>query len=257
MWRLLRIALLAIVLIAVAAQAWLTRATSRDWTDPLWIGVFPVNADGSDAAADYIAALEPADFASIDAFFAREAGRYDVAIDVPARVELYPEVSRRPPRLAPDAGPLTIALWSLRLRAYAWRAADTDGRPEPQIRVFVLYHDPDTSPTVPHSLGLQKGLIGVVYAFADAAMTGENGVVIAHEVLHTLGATDKYDPETLAPIWPDGYAEPERTPRHPQTYAEIMAGRRAVSAAEREMPASLASVVVGPATAREIAWIDP
>jgi len=52
---------------------------------------------------------------------------------------------------------------------------------EPEdIRIFVLYHDPALTPVVPHSLGLAKGLIGVVYAFAAPEMTGENAVVIAH-----------------------------------------------------------------------------
>jgi len=85
-------------------------------------------------------------------------------------------------------------------------------------------------------------------------MTPSNNVVIAHEILHTLGATDKYDPATLAPIYPDGYGDPEREPRFPQELTEIMAGRYALDASTFEMPASLADVVVGEATAREIRW---
>ena len=82
-------------------------------------------------------------------------------------------------------------------------------------------------------------------------------MVIAHEILHTLGATDKYDPETLQPLFPQGYAEPERNPRFPQSRAEIMAGRRASSEREAEMPDSLDETVVGPQTAREIHWPEP
>ena len=44
-----------------------------------------------------------------------------------------------------------------------------------------------------HSTGLQKGMLGVVNAFASADQEGSNAVVIAHELLHTFGATDKYD----------------------------------------------------------------
>ena len=101
---------------------------------------------------------------------------------------------------------------------------------------------PAFSRTVPHSVGLQKGLVGVVHAFASDRMTATNNVVIAHEVLHTLGATDKYDPATLAPHYPAGYAEPDREPRHPQVFTEIMAGRRAVDAHNFEMPESLKAV---------------
>jgi hypothetical protein len=109
---------------------------------------------------------------------------------------------------------------------------------------------------MPHSLGLQKGLVGVVYAFASRPMQGENAIVVTHELLHTLGATDEYDPNTLQPRFPEGYAEPQREPRFPQPLAEIMAGRRALSSSRAEMPDSLAEVVVGPTTAREIRWLS-
>jgi len=69
-----------------------------------------------------------------------------------------------------------------------------------------------------------------------------------------LGATDKYDPATDQPIFPDGYGEPDRQPRHPQAVAEIMAGRIALSEDETEMPDSLADAVIGAQTAREIGW---
>jgi hypothetical protein len=124
-----------------------------------------------------------------------------------------------------------------------------------RIRLFVLYHDPATLPTVPDSHGLQKGLVGVVHAFAVREMTGANNIVIAHELLHTVGATDEYDLASGAPLYPAGYADPGRKPLYPQAEAEIMAGRRALSPTEFDMPHSLAGVVVGPATAREIRWI--
>jgi hypothetical protein len=97
-------------------------------------------------------------------------------------------------------------------------------------------------------------MIGVVNAVAESDHEGSNNIVIAHELLHTLGATDKYDPATLAPIYPEGYGDPERQPRYPQELTEIMAGRYALDAHTFEMPASLADVVVGEATAREIRW---
>jgi hypothetical protein len=118
----------------------------------------------------------------------------------------------------------------------------------------VLYHDPSTLQRVPDSHGLQKGLMGVVHVFADPAMGGSNNVVIAHELLHTVGATDKYDLATGLPLYPDGFADPERDPRYPQEQTEIMAGRRPVSAQDAEIPRSLRQVIVGPATAREIKW---
>ena len=73
-------------------------------------------------------------------------------------------------------------------------------------------------------------------------------------LLHTIGATDKYSFSTLQPDYPIGYVEPERQPLHPQRFTEIMAGRRAVSESQAEMPASLRNVRLGAVTAREIGW---
>ena len=81
--------------------------------------------------------------------------------------------------------------------------------------------------------------------------------MITHEMLHTFGATDKYDLATLQPSYPEGYAEPQRNPRFPQEMAEIMGGRTPVDAQTAEMPASLADTLIGQATAREIGLLRP
>ena len=120
--------------------------------------------------------------------------------------------------------------------------------------MFVLYHDPALTPTVPHSLGLSKGLIGVVYAFAAPEMNGENNVVIAHELLHTVGATDKYNLADDLPRFPDGYGDPAQQPLYPQLTAELMAGRRVISPDKFSQALSLDEVVIGAATALEIRW---
>jgi hypothetical protein len=123
------------------------------------------------------------------------------------------------------------------------------------VRLFVVYFDPATTPRLEHSTGLRKGMLGVVNAFASAEYEGSNAVVIAHELLHTFGATDKYDRNTNAPIFPEGYADPEARPRHPQRRAEIMAGRIPITEAHSETPRSLKGAAIGEKTAREINWI--
>jgi hypothetical protein len=79
---------------------------------------------------------------------------------------------------------------------------------------------------------------------------------MAHEMLHTLGATDKYDLANGLPSWPAGYADPERKPLYPQTQAELMGGRIPIDAHHAEVPGSLSDVIVGAATATEIGWPD-
>jgi len=256
-WRNIRILALLLVLGAVALEQWLERVQTQSWRETLWVGIYPLNGDGSRTTQAYIEALKPEDFVPIETFFAREAHRYGVKLEQPVHVELYPEGSELPPVLAPDAGPLGIAWWSLRLRWFARHASTVPGRVPSRIRLFVVYHDPATLERAPDSHGMQKGLVGVVHAFATGAMTGANDIVIAHELLHTVGATDKYDLSTGEPLYPNGYGDPGQQPLFPQADAEVMAVRRALSAQESEMPRSLRGEVVGAATALEIRWTRP
>jgi hypothetical protein len=251
--KMLRILILLLVLLLVALTTWQERYLSTRWHDPLYVAIYPIAADDSPVTREYLAALDAESFKPIDRFFAREAQRYHLDTNEPFRTRLRPELQDRPPQRAADAGILATALWSLRLRYWAWRVSRHAHEPE-DIRMFVLYHDPALTPTVPHSLGLTKGLIGVVYAFAAPEMSGANDVVIAHELLHTVGATDKYDFTNDRPRFPNGYGDPVQNPLYPQLTAELMAGRRMLAPDKWEQAESLDEVVIGPATALEIRW---
>jgi hypothetical protein len=253
-WRSLRIAILLGVLLLVGVTTCEDRFRATAWRQPLYVAIYPISADDSPVTRAYVAGLDAKRFAPIDRFFASEATRYRIDIDDPVKTRLRPELPERPPARSPDASLPATILWSLRLRFWAWRVSGHVQDPE-DVRMFVMYHDPALSPVVPHSLGIEKGLIGVVYAFAAPVMDGGNDVVIAHELLHTLGATDKYDPGNDAPRFPDGYGDPHQTPLYPQKSAELMAGRRMTSATTWEQPSGLDEVVVGPATALEIRWL--
>jgi hypothetical protein len=254
-WRFIRITFLLLVLTAAAWSHWYDRLSTTDWDETLYVGVFPIDEAGNPVARDYIARLSANHIADVENFLNEEAREYGIGISRPVSVELYPPVIERPPERAANSSAFQNMWWSLKLRMYARRAARASGKPPPQVRIFVIYHDPTFSQSVPHSVGMQKGLVGVVHAFASDRMARTNNVVIAHEILHTLGASDKYDPATLAPLYPAGYAEPDRSPRYPQPFTEIMAGRRAIDDHNSEIPESLSPVVVGEATALEIRWI--
>ncbi len=252
MWRALRLAVLSLCLVAALAVTWGDRFRTTRWNEPLWIGIFPISADGRPLTADYIGSLDVARFADIETFFSEEARRYGLALDQPVRIALHKPATDLPPAIEPGTGVLGTMFWSLRLRIYAWRQARGQLA---DVRMFVMYHDPAFTDRVPHSLGLQRGLVGVVHAYAESQQDGANSIVIAHEFLHTVGATDKYDPRTLQPVYPEGFGEPAAEPRYPQAFAEIMAGRRALSPDAVEMPRSLSGLLVGSATATEINWI--
>jgi hypothetical protein len=249
----LRILFLLVVLLMVSLITWQDRYRSTRWREPLFVAVYPIAADDSPVTRAYVEALDAEGFKPIDEFFIREARRYHLHIDEPVKTRLRGELRERPPERRTDGGILATAFWSLRLRYWAWRVSGNAREPE-DIRLFVLFHDPALTPVVPHSLGLTKGLIGVVYAFASPAMSGANSVVIAHELLHTLGASDKYNPANDAPRFPDGYGDPQQIPMYPQLTAEVMAGRRLLSATQWEQARSLDETVIGPSTALEIRW---
>ncbi len=249
----LRILILLLVLLVVAVSTWRESYRSTRWREPLYVAIYPIAADDSPVTRSYLEGLDAERFKSIDRFFAREALRYHLRTLEPVRTRLRAESKERPPERAANAGILATAMWSLRLRYWAWHVSGHVPEPE-DIRLFVLFHDPSITPTVPHSLGITKGLIGVVYAFATPDMDGPNNVVMAHEMLHTLGATDKYNPANDAPRFPDGYGNPRQVPLYPQMFAELMAGRRMLSPNRWVQPDSLDQVVIGPATALEIRW---
>ena len=246
MWRKLRIAILLLFLGVAAYSNWYDRLSTTDWDETLYVGVFPIDDADNAVARDYIDAPVGRSHCRHRAVPQRGSdGASASASRAPSASDLYPPVAERPPERAAGAGILQNMWWSLKLRMYARRAARAPAGRRRRSASSCMYHDPSFTSAVPHSVGMQKGLVGVVHAFADAGMTRTNNVVIAHEILHTLGATDKYDPQTLAPLFPIGYAEPERDPLHPQTFTEIMAGRYAVDARTFEMPESLDEVVVG------------
>lgn len=252
----LRLWLLLALLAFVALGAWLERRRSTDWDEPLRVTVYPVAAAGAEASvAEYLAQLGDADFDVVEAFLAEEAQAFGLALDEPARVRVSPAAREPPPALPERPSRLGIAAWSLRLRWWAWRVEANDPLPPPDVQVFAVHHPAESRGPLPDSLGLAKGLTAIAHLYADAAAAGRNSVVLTHELLHTLGASDKYDPGSLQPLAPDGLGDPQQRPLYPQEFAEIMAGRVALSATRAEIPEDLDRVTVGTATAREIGWL--
>lgn len=253
MFKKIRVTFLLFILVVVALTTWTTKLRATSWSSTLYVVIYPINADGSEVSRAHIAALTHQSFAPIGDFMRSEAKRHGVPIADPVQVWLGPEVKTLPPAPPIGGNVLAIMWWSLQLRF--WAGQNDTAEHKPHIRLFALYHDPARSRALQHSLGLEKGMIGVVHVFASNRDAGGNNVVLAHEMLHTLGATDKYSFANNLPIHPQGYAEPAREPRYPQERAEVMGGRIPVSPAKAEMPEDLSQCVVGEATARELNWL--
>lgn len=244
-----RILILLLTFILLASVTVGERLWVRSATHPLQVAIYPVAMDAASAA--YLRQLTPGDFQDISVFLTTEAQRWKHRPAYPPRIVLHAPISELPP-MNPVHSRWDAIRLSLRLRWYAfhhtpfWASLG-------KVRMFVLYHPLQFDLSLPHSLGLQKGLLGVAHVFASDQQRAQNNVVIAHELLHTLGATDKYDAHGQ-PIYPQGFAEPYLEPRYPQARAEIMAGRIPISPTRSEIPRDLKSVEIGYATASEIGW---
>jgi len=252
MFKKIRIGILLLILAIVAGNAWLTGLRTTDWDIPLEMVVYPVNGDGSDVTADYISSLDRDVFQPIANFLGWEGEDYQLTVAEPLTVELSAEVDSLPPPAPFGGSRLQVMLWSLKMRWWAWRVDNYDG--PGNIKVFVVYYDPANHKELGHSLGLKEGLLCMVKAFASRNLAPRNNVIIAHELLHTLGATDKYDPATGMPLFPAGYGDPEQQPLYPQTRGEIMGGLIPRSETEGQMPSGLRYARIGPDTAAEIGW---
>lgn len=254
-FRALRITILLVLLFFVGMNAWLIKLRTTDWDQSLRVVVYPINGDGSKTSSDYISSLDTYAFESIEYYMQHEAERYELELRNPIRITLASKIDKIPPRPPRDRNRLGVILWSLKIRYWAF-SSDTYEGPTPDIQMFVLYFNPRVHKELDHSLGLEKGLIGMVNAFSGREREAKNNVVIAHEMLHTVGATDKYNLATSQPVYPEGYAKPDKKPLFPQEKAEIMACSIPLSENKTVMPEGLMHTVIGEKTAREIRWIQ-
>lgn len=248
----IRIALLLVLLVLVVHHQFNDKARVASWANPLFIAIYPVNAQGDALSRQYIERLEERDFEEIERFIKREGARYGLQLDRPVYVQLGDPIEASPP--APPIGGnfLQRAWWIAQMRWWRWRF-DNQGM-DPDVIVLARYFEPVNDRRLPHSTGVEQIRIAIANLFASNAMRGENLVVLAHEILHTIGATDKYDLASGLPIYPDGFAQPNLQPLFPQRIAEIMAGRIPIGETSARQAESLRQVIIGPRTAEEIGW---
>ena len=169
------------------------------------------------------------------------------------------EVDGVPPRLPPPD-----ASWLTRLRGtrafLRWFTSKSELFPEPGpdgTRLYLLLHaasEADRFDDV-HSVATRRGKLAIVFAPDDPEQWGNTEALIAHEVLHTVGALDHREADgTIA--HPAGYADPTASPLFPQEQAEVMALGIPVSPTKELRVTALEEVVVGRATAGEIGWLE-
>lgn len=250
----IRLTLLLLCLLIVAFTSAHQRVYTRNWNQIMEVVVFPINGDGHLSTDRYIQSLSDQSFTDINRWGEREARRHDLDLRKPFNVTLGAQIKRLPPSFPANANTVDVLFWGLRFRYWAWRNTPDDGSLT-RVRMFVVYQSGEENKPLQHSLGLQKGLMGLVYAYSLDRQNAQNNIVIAHELLHTVGAIDKYSAYG-SPLHPVGYANPTRTPLYPQRNAEIMAGRIPTGGGQSYMAESLRSVIINRYTAAEINWLQ-
>ena len=247
--------MLLIILLAITSQDLYFYLKVNSWKEPISIHINPINGDGEKTTEQYINALRTEAIHNIALFLNKEATKYGISNKQIVTIQLGDEIKSKPPMLpGSDGNILSNIYWSIAFRIWSNWTQINSNTPGADINLYVVYFDPLKYSVVDYSVGLQKGMVGLINAYANATYQGSNNVIITHELLHILGATDKYYTHSNLPIFPTGFAEPDKSPLYPQTKAEIMGGRIPISPTYAIIPSNLEQVVIGKLTALEINW---
>jgi hypothetical protein len=255
-----RVALLALLLAAVAAFAWDRLATRRErnrWEVPVRVAVLVLG----EADPPAIEALDRA-LQALALGFAADLERYRAPMDgLPIAFDVVGPV--RPDRLPPADAPGPSLLARAQHALDLWRATRAADEAAPgfeplayDVRIYLVAGSagPDGRVSA-EGLGDHGGDVGIVRATLDRRDGLLAATVVAHEALHCLGATDKYD-EAGRAVPPGGLADPDLSPVYPQRRAEIMAGEVPLAPGRGRLPVHAGEIGIGPATAAEIGWSE-
>ncbi len=250
----MRVVALLSILFALVVGTWMTEKRLASWDRPAWVSVYPIVADDAALTMKYAQSVDESSFAAVNEFMARESRPYGITVTPAFYIQVAPVSTELPPEIPDQYSRAAIAWWSLKMRWWAWKMDFNADLPGTDIQMFILYHGVKSRNELDISVGMRKGRYGVVNAFAKKSMNPQNLVVFTHELMHVLGASDKYIRTTGEPEHPFGYADPNQHPLFPQKRAEIMGGRIPLSSVASRMPRSLEQCKIGTRTAEEIGF---
>ena len=251
-----RIALLALLLaftVAWGANLSWRRWSRGNWDRPIQVGLVLLSPAGDADAAKWRAAID-----LLSAHLDLEMARWRGPGGAPFQISVVGPVRWRGalPFSPPTGAPLDRAWHAVDV----WRTVrDIDRAAEGtaggfEVRIFFLC---DSLPGSHLGFAEGSGAVNGEVAFVRGSCGGDLTLAlqtIGHELLHTAGASDRYDAAGHARE-PDGLADPDRIPLYPQIHAEWMAGELALAPGRGRLPESLEELRVGAVTAREIGWI--
>lgn len=258
----LRVAVLGFVLVCVfvyAARDTLRRKARTSWERPLNVGVvlLELGVDGSEPEPAALTALTQR-LSVLEARLGAEAKRYRPALSAVVHFQAFgPLRVLAPPPTPAGEGVVDLLAYTWRQWRYTTRidaAAGVSSRALDAVIYVVAEPVLDEARKQVEGLSQQGGRIGFARIQLDESTVDLCLFVVAHELMHTLGASDKYGADGRALI-PSGLGDPEQSPRFPQLYAEVMARNRVIGQDSEAVPESLDELRVGTETAREIGWL--
>lgn len=198
---------------------------------------------------------------SLEKWFESEAKRVYNSQIKPFRFEILgPAFNEKTPPTLPTEND---SLWTRYKQTSAFikffndRFAQTGANPDNfdiKLYLYIYPADKGLDYDKQHSVGTTRGRFGVVFLPIGKQSAGRTTCLIAHEILHTVGASDKYDGSRLT-VYPDGYFFPAQ--RYPQQFAEIMALATPIDIGREKDADNLDTSRVGNKTAEEIGWKNP
>lgn len=259
------VALLALAAVVVYVQSLLAADEKiQSWEEPLDVAVIQLLPAGVTIPeayrAQFLGAPDENRAASLPAVprwlaaeMARTTGRARDAV----RLHLFDPMPVDDPLPRPSDSFFGRIVAGIRFRTFLKNTARRGGIDLAKfpIKLLLVYYDP-ARPVDKHSdsFGSFRDHAGLVYVPLSIAEIPHNVAEIAHELLHTFGAKDKYN-ESGA-VFPGGFAEPFRAPLFPQLYAEVMAGEVPMGPGRSRPVQNLGELRIGVETALEIGWVD-
>lgn len=254
MWKKIRVSILLLILFYVSFAAY--KDLNPNWDKATTVVVHPINIEKDPAVDEYIKKLTPQDFDVISQYLSSNATAYRNK-DTLIHFQLGSTIKDPPPLVdeAVASSAFSTGLWSLKFKLYSLMYRQKEDWSADTVMYLIYYHSKNVD-HLERSTALQRGRIALVNLYGEPNMTKTNNVIIAHEALHTFGAKDFYDTNTGVPIYPIGYAEPDKKPLYPQTKAEIMGGYILLNDKDFFIPDSFNEVVINKDTAKDVKWID-
>ncbi len=244
--------ILALVVVFAAHDVY-GRKARKDWDHTLSVAVVLLE-DGTldDAAIARFKERTPA----LEARLAAEQARWRTGAPKPFELSVFGPVKMHasPPPAPSEDGVVALAGHSWDMWRYLGPIDDEAGVASRAYdsRIYVVLHEPrGTGATFAEGESEQDGRVGTVGVELADGNVDFALIVVAHELFHTLGATDKYDAQGHARR-PAGLAEPELG--ESQRFVELMARTRPTGSGEEKIPDFVDDIAVGPVTAQEIGW---